>query len=156
MSRRHLRIYYVDAHGHEIDRGICSAVMPQFKMPLTHLPASRYTGSAHIHRRELCAMLILHEARHQQFHAVILIACPSRDQAAYRSERRHRHGRLARLVPTNTYLGSFAAMEPIGRVVAGDIMTATLPRAYQQALSRVRDVLARKPGDEMAAGGATR
>jgi hypothetical protein len=151
MSRRHLRIYYVDSSGQLIDRGpICAAVMPKFKMPLTRLPASRYTGPSHIHRRELVAMLMLHESRHQKkpkFHGVILIACPARETPAHRSKRLR-----PMMVPTNAYLGSFAAIAPTGDVVAGDTMLETLPRTLEQALRRVRDVLMRKPGEKAAGG----
>jgi hypothetical protein len=152
---RHLRIYYVDAYGHEIDRGpICSAVMPKYKMPYTRLPAKRYSGPSHSHRRNYVALIMLNESRRPKpkFHGIILIACPARETAAYRSKRRRTPGVEPFLVPTNTYIGSFAAISPMGHVVAGDLMLETLPRAYKEAFRCVRDVLTRKPGEEPARG----
>jgi hypothetical protein len=155
MSHRHLRIYYIDAYGHEIDRGpICSAVMPKFKMPMTRLPASRYTGPSHVHRRNYVAMLVLNEARRAKpkFHGIVLIVCPGLEAATHRSKRGRTPGHRPSLVPTNAYLGSFAAVAPTGQVVAGDVMLDTLTRAYKESIRLVHDILTRKPGEEPARG----
>jgi hypothetical protein len=155
MSRRHVRLYYFDAYGHEIPKAICSAVMPMFKMPLTRLPAKRYAGPSHQDRRELAAVLVLNERRRRQpkFSGVLVMACPARDRAAYRSQRGRTPGMRPYLVPTNSYLVSFAAISTMGQVVAGDVMAETLGRAYREGVALIREVLARRPG-ELPAGAA--
>ena len=148
MSGRHVRVYYFDAFGHEIPRNICSAVMPMYKMPISRQPARYYAGPANQHRRELAAVLALNERRRKtpKFHAVLVMACPAREKAAF-CVRKKRLGFVPHLVPTNSYLASFAAISPMGQVVAGDVMQETLGRAYREGLDLIRDVLVRRPGE---------
>jgi hypothetical protein len=143
VSGRHIRIYYFDATGQPMECGtLCSAVMPKFRMPVSRLPAQRYTPPSYVRcRRELAAAIVLKQRNRSKllFHAVLIVACPDRASAAYRSARYMR----PHPVPTNSYLGSFAALAPAGQLVAGDVTTLTLPRARNEAMGMIQNVLRR-------------
>lgn len=149
MSRRYIRIWYVDEFGMDIDQSpISSALLPRCRVPLLRRPVIEYVGATHKPRRELGVTLLFNEQKRSRplFRGVIVVACPDRRVMAARGKRAHTPGVKVHLTPFNSYVGSFAAIAQTGQVVAGDLCEPTLGMAYRTAMQLVRDVLTRKPG----------
>lgn len=148
---RHLRVFYFDDFGKEIDRSpFSSALMPATHMPFDRrLRAKDYCTLTHTLRRELAARLAIQQARRKKplFWGVFVVVCPDRSRAAYRSKRAKTPGLRPRLSPGNAYLGSYAAISPLGKIVAGDVMTPRLRQALTEAEANIREVMMRKPGE---------
>lgn len=148
---RHLRIFYFDDFAKEIDRSpFSSALMPATRMPFDRrLLAKDYCTLTHALRRELAARMAIQQARRKipQFWGVFVVVCPDRLRAAYRSKRAKTPGLHLRLSPGNAYLGSYAAISPLGKIVAGDVMAPRLQQALAEAESNIREVMMRKPGE---------
>jgi len=144
-------MYYFDDFGLEIDRApFSSAVMPATRMPFDRrLRARDFCTLTHSLRRELAARLAIQQARHKTplFWGVFVVVCPNRAHAAYRSKRAKTPGLHLRLSPGNAYLGSYAAISPLGKIVAGDIMAPRLRQALVEAQTNIREVMMRKPGE---------
>ena len=124
--------------------------MPATRMPFDRrLRARDFCTLTHTLRRELAARLAIRQARHKKplFWGVFVVVCPSRTQAAYRSKRAKTPGLTPRLSPGNAYLGSYAAISPLGKIVAGDVMAPRLKQALMEAQTNVREVMTRKPGE---------
>lgn len=151
VSRRHLRIYYFDDYGQPIDKApLLSVLMPATRMPFNRKRRARdFCGTSHAMRRELAARLALREARFRTpgFWGVFVLVCPDPRRAAYRSKRGKTPGLQVYLTPGNAYMGSYAAISPMGKVVVGDIMIDRLKRALDEATGFVREVMMRKPGE---------
>ncbi len=149
MSRRYLRIWYVNEFGQEIDCSpLCSAILPRCKVPLHRRVAAEYIGACHRPRRELGVTLLFNELKRNRplFRGIIIVACPDRRVMAARGKRARTPGIKVHLTPYNSYVGSFCAIAQTGQVVAGDLCEPTLGTAYRTGLRLVRDVLTRKPG----------
>jgi hypothetical protein len=149
VSARHLRIYLFDDLGCEIDRSpFSTAIMPATRVYGT-LRARDYCSLAHRPRRELAAMSAIREAKRKtpRFWGIFIVVCPDRQLAAYRSKRARTPGLSPRLCAGNAYLGSYAAISPIGKIVAGDLMAPRLRKAIAEAQMNIRDVMSRKPGE---------
>ncbi len=148
MNRRHLRIWYINADGKEIDRSpLSSVVLPACRVPLTRKHAIVYIGASPRDRRELGVRLLFNERRRVKpfFRGVIVLACPDRRVLAVRSRRLRTTGAKVQLTPYNAYTGSYCALAPSGQVVAGDVCEPTLGMAYRCAMVCVRDILRREP-----------
>jgi hypothetical protein len=150
-SKRHLRIYQFDDYGTEIDPApFSTAYMPATRMPFNRrLRASDYCSLTHQLRQQLAVHLALREAKRKKplYWGVFVVVCPDRSRAAYRSKRAKTPGLQARLVPGNAYLGSYAAISPLGKIVAGDVMAPRLRQAVAEAEGMIREVMMRKPGE---------
>lgn len=152
MSRRHLRIHYFDDYAQPIDTApVLSVVMPAMWMPIERprIAARECCGLSHNLRRVIVARMALHEARRRKptFWGVMLMVCPDSRHVAHRSARARTPGLRAHLTPGNAFLASYAAVSPLGKIVVGDVMTATFREAMRETTEAVRHILMRKPGE---------
>jgi hypothetical protein len=109
--------------------------------------AADFVGPGNAPRRDLAVGLVLRHGsrRRASIAAVLLIACPDRTQAAYRSARGRTPGMKVRLTPGNAYQASFAAVTASGRIVVGDLMRATLGQVVREAATYVQEILTAQP-----------
>ena len=147
---RHLRRYFFNDSAAEISQEpLCTAIMPAVRMPFGRKRAKDYCGLEHRLRRLLAARLVFREARRPRpyFWAVFIMVCPERRHAANRSKRGRTPGLQPRLTPGNAYMGSYAAISPLGKIVVGDVMQPSLGRAYREATAHITQIMTRKPGE---------
>jgi hypothetical protein len=155
-TRRHLRIWYVDADGKEIDRSpLSSVLLPMCKVPLSRRRAFEYTGAAHRERRMLAVDILCNEKKRAKplFRGIVVLACPDRAVMVERGRQGRAPGSRMKLTPYTCYTGSCCAISTTGQLVVGELCEPTLKMAYRTAMALVREILTRKA--EQASEGKT-
>lgn len=146
-TRRHLRIWYIDAAGREIDRSpLSSVLLPMCKVPLSRRRAFEFTGAAHRDRRELCVDILCNERKRAKplFRGIVVLACPDRRQLVERIRKMRTSSAKLKTTPYNAYVGSFCAISTTGQLVVGELCEPSLKAAYRTAAAHVREILTRK------------